>query len=288
MARRAEKRPHQRRDWSLLGRCFLWCLVAALGVTVLVGFDLRLALFVLLIACPVGAVWLYLASERPLPLPVGTCGTTRGRTHNWLAPWYDRCCARMGITDAFRVRLIELSGIHTGDQVLDLGCGTGKLACLAAYRAGESGRVTGIDAAPDMIRLAQQQPIRAAVRPRFEPALAEALPFADGTFDVVLASFLFSALPRDLKGAALHEVSRVLKPGGRLVVADLRRPSGSRSRIAAALFRLSAPARDHLRGQTADILRSGGFEPRLADNWGTLTGIWICAKTAPSGNGGVP
>lgn len=271
------------RNWGLLGRCFLWCLLAGLVAVLLLRFGALVILLLLLVVCPIGALWLYAMSARPLPVPLASCPRTRARTLNWIAPWYERCCSRIGLGHEFRVRLIELAGIREGDHVLDMGCRTGRLACLAASRAGETGRVCGTDAAPDMIRIAREQPVRAALRPRFELAVAEVLPFPDASFDVVLASFLLSALPRDLKLAALGEASRVLKPEGRLVVAEIDRPARLTSRFAGAMLALSGRLRDHVVGKTGEILRSGGFVPRRVGAWRSNVGIWECRKAPLQG-----
>jgi SAM-dependent methyltransferase/GT2 family glycosyltransferase len=106
----------------------------------------------------------------------------------------------------------------TGGAVLDLGCGTGELAESA--RAGGIGVTwTGVDLREEMVRQA------AAAYPwaTFVEASADALPFADGSFDVVIASTLFSSLPSPaLEHAAAAEVTRILRPGGWMVWYDLR------------------------------------------------------------------
>lgn len=276
-------RPH---NWRLIGRCFLWCLLASLAAILLLRLGTTAILLLLFLVCPVAAIWLYLASERPLPVPLTPCPGTRGRTLNGIAPWYERCCTLLGLAHPFRVRLIELSEIREGDHVLDMGCGTGRLACLAAYRAGETGHVYGIDAAPDMIRIARVQQIRAAIRPQFDLALAEALPFANASFDVVLSTFLLSALPEDLKLTALKEAARVLKPDGRLLVADIDCPASVMGRILGAILGLSPKLRGHVRGRTEVFLKSGGFAPLRVGTWGSSVGIWVCRKAASNKGGG--
>ena len=110
-------------------------------------------------------------------------------------------------------RVAKLAGIRTGEHLLDVACGTGVLAREAASQAGPSGFVAGVDASPGMLAVAK------AVAPRIEwrEAKAEALPFPDQRFDAVVSQFglmFFTDRRR-----ALSEMLRVLKRGGRLVVA---------------------------------------------------------------------
>jgi SAM-dependent methyltransferase len=107
----------------------------------------------------------------------------------------------------------EQAGIAKGDRVLDVACGTGALACTAAGRAGAAGAVTGLDASPEMLSVARTQPCAVD----WVEGRAEALPFADARFDAVVSQF--GLMFFDDRVAALREMRRVLRPGGRLVVA---------------------------------------------------------------------
>lgn len=126
-----------------------------------------------------------------------------------------------GKEGALRGTMIDLAGIAPGESVLDVGCGTGTLAIAAKQRVGASGASAGIDASPEMIARAQGKARRAGVEVDFRNAVVEALPFADGTFDAVLATLMLHHLPDDLRRRAIREMRRVLKPGGRLFVVDL-------------------------------------------------------------------
>lgn len=114
-------------------------------------------------------------------------------------------------------RVIDAAGIHPGQKVLDVACGTGVLAREAARRTGPAGSVAGVDLNPGMLAVAART--AAAVSPAIEwrEANVESLPYADDTFDAVVSQFglmFFGDRP-----AALREMCRVLKPGGRLAVA---------------------------------------------------------------------
>lgn len=109
--------------------------------------------------------------------------------------------------------LVRRLGIGPGDVALDVGCGTGNLAIQAA-QAGAS--VTGVDIAPPMIERARRAAEEAGVTAAFAEGDAEALPAADGSFDVVMSSFACMFAPRHRVAAS--EMARVLRPGGRLGV----------------------------------------------------------------------
>lgn len=109
--------------------------------------------------------------------------------------------------------MLELCGDVTGQRVLDLGCGDGRFCRMLASRAA---RVTGIDATEHMVAVARERggPAETYVR-----AAAESLPFGDASFDVVVSYVTLVDIVE--YAAAIHECARVLRAGGRLVVANL-------------------------------------------------------------------
>jgi ubiquinone/menaquinone biosynthesis C-methylase UbiE len=121
--------------------------------------------------------------------------------------------------------VIELANVKPGDRVLDVGCGTGSLSLTAQSYAGPSGKVYGIDAAPEMIEVAKKKASRSGLGVVFEVGLIEKLAFPDATFDVVISRLAMHHLPDDLKRRGLAEILRVLKPGGKFLIADFNPPS---------------------------------------------------------------
>ena len=100
-------------------------------------------------------------------------------------------------------------------DALDVGCGTG---FLSLELAGRGHRVTGIDFAPQMLAEARKKAAGQGVAVRFEEGDAEQLPFAEGSFDLVMTRHVLWTLPHPEQ--AIDEWIRVLRPGGRLVAMD--------------------------------------------------------------------
>ena len=109
--------------------------------------------------------------------------------------------------------LLDRVGPERGHAVLDVACGTGIVARLAAERVGESGQVTGLDRDEAMLAVARANAPRASAPLTWRAGDAQALPFADGIFDVVLCQQGLQFFPDRL--GALREMRRVLAAGGR-------------------------------------------------------------------------
>jgi ubiquinone/menaquinone biosynthesis C-methylase UbiE len=111
--------------------------------------------------------------------------------------------------------LLETAALQPGERVLDLACGTGIVARLAAERVGPAGTIAGLDINPGMLAVARAAaPPAAAIAWHQAPADATALP--DGAFDVVVCQMGLQFFAD--KAAALREAYRVLAPGGRIVL----------------------------------------------------------------------
>lgn len=128
-----------------------------------------------------------------------------------------------------------LGVIRKGEAVLDIGCGAGIDTIVAAMMVGPAGTVAGIDMVPEMLARARENLRMTDLKNViFEEAYGEKLPFADGGFDVVISNGVFNLIPD--KAKALSEVVRVLKPGGRLMMADQilvgELPSAIKARVA--------------------------------------------------------
>ena len=113
----------------------------------------------------------------------------------------------------------SLGPINKGDAVLDIGCGAGVDTIIAAMKAGPTGKSVGIDIVPEMLQRAESNlGLTDLHNVTFRQTSGEDLPFADAAFDAVISNGVINLIPD--KAALLKEVMRVLKPGGRLMLAD--------------------------------------------------------------------
>src|ERR1035437_3566868 len=113
------------------------------------------------------------------------------------------------ITTATAARLVKRAAIHAGQRVLDVACGTGVVAITAA-RLGA--HVTGLDLTPELLEHAPENSPIAAAEIDWHEGDVERIPFADGSFDVVVSQFGHIFAPR--ADVAIAEMLRVLKSGG--------------------------------------------------------------------------
>jgi ubiquinone/menaquinone biosynthesis C-methylase UbiE len=125
---------------------------------------------------------------------------------------------------------LDESGIRDGDAVLEVAVGTG-VAFLEILRRNPSGRNVGVDLTEPMLRRARRKAEQSGVRCELLQADARALPFGDGTFDVVMNNNMLGVVHHEMVARMLSEMLRVLRPGGRLVVVTMKRPRGALSEL---------------------------------------------------------
>ena len=156
-----------------------------------------------------------------------------------------------------RDTLVRLAAPAHGETVLDVGCGTGTLAVAIEAKVAP-GEVHGIDASPQMIAVADGKAAKANLGIDFQVALIEALPFPDGSFDLVTSSLMLHHLPDDLKRAGLAEIRRVLKPDGRFVAMDL--VAESHSPLGHLLSVFGHSSGENVVDKLGPMMRDAGFE----------------------------
>lgn len=168
--------------------------------------------------------------RKPPAQPAGAVQRTPSGFHqeDWqsydpVAETYDRVTAERTAVPAHD--LVSLAGIEPGQRVLDVGTGTGVAAVAAAEIVGPDGLVVGIDPSPRMIALA----VPKHPEPRYVVGEALDLPFGRGTFDAAIGNFVVAQFQR--YETALHDILRVLRPGGRLALSNWAAPEDEFGRV---------------------------------------------------------
>jgi len=182
---------------------------------------------------------------------------------------YDPILALTMRERSFRPAVVAAALARSPETILDIGCGTGTQAAALARHAS----VTGIDADPEILRRARSK----APGVTFIEGTAQALPVDDAAFDCAVTTLVLHHLGPETKRAALGEMARVLRPGGRLVIADWGRPRDPLT--AAGFLALRAldgfePTRDHAAGRIAELVAAAGFaDVRTEQRWRTPWGV---------------
>jgi protein-S-isoprenylcysteine O-methyltransferase Ste14/protein-L-isoaspartate O-methyltransferase len=205
--------------------------------------------------------------------------------HRVLTPLYDLAAWIAGATRIKR-RLLEKAAITPEADVLDVGCGTGTLALMAASQA-PSARIVGLDVDPDILSIARRKVARAGAGVTLAEGSATDPPFAPASFDRVLTTLMLHHLTTPQKRATLAAVRRLLRPGGELHVADFGRPHTALMRLASQTFHLfdgDDATGANLRGELPGLIREAGFaDVEETERWSTPFGTVTFLRAAATG-----
>lgn len=195
----------------------------------------------------------------------------------WLTGAYDRVVRLTTRERTFKHALIAQAGIAAGDRILDVGCGTGTLAIWLKL-AQPGADVRGVDGDPAVLARATAKAVAAGADIQFDQAQSQRLPYDDAQFDGVVSSLFFHHLSPAGKRETARELLRVLRPGGRLHVADWGRAANAVMRLLFVPVQLLdgfGNTQENVAGSLPEILRDAGFEDvvetrRFATSFGTL------------------
>ena len=178
-----------------------------------------------------------------------------------LTPLFDGVVRTTMREQRFKAMLLDQAELRPGQRVLDLGCGTGTLALMAAER--EPGlEVVGLDADPEILARARGKAAAAGAEIQFDQGLSTDLPYEDESFDRVCSMLFFHHLKPADKRRTAAEVARVLRPGGQLHVADFGPPGDPLMHAAFLIVRLfdgREETQEHLNGRLPSIFEEGGL-----------------------------
>ncbi|MFF4618783.1 class I SAM-dependent methyltransferase [Nonomuraea jabiensis] len=162
----------------------------------------------------------------------------------------------LGGRRAAYTRVATAARPRAGERVLDVGCGTGYLSRILAPVVTPSGHVTGVDPSPAMIDYATRH---APANCTYVEGAGQDLPFPDGSFDLVISSLAVHHIPADARPEALRQMFRVLRPGGRLLIAEFRPPANPLARH--LIGALTGPAMRHdPRDLLGTMIPDAGFQ----------------------------
>lgn len=176
----------------------------------------------------------------------------------WLTLWYDPMMRRLFPEEALKTALIAQARIQSGQNVLDMGCGTGTLTLLIKH-AQPNVSVYGLDVDPQVLDIARRKSEQAGETIILQQGTAACLPYPDESFDRVFASLMLHHLTREDKRRALVEAFRVLKPGGELHVADFGKPRDPAMWLISQVVRWVEEVHDNILGLLPVFMAEAGF-----------------------------
>lgn len=175
-----------------------------------------------------------------------------------LTPLYDPVLSWVFQEAQFKQALVNQANIQPGQRVLDLGCGTGTLMLLIK-QAHPTADVMGVDGDVTVLTLARTKAQKTGRPLLLHAAMAFALPYPDQVFDCVLTSLVLHHLTTDNKQRTLHEVYRVLQPGGAFYVLDFGKPHTTLASVISLIVRNFERVADNIQGLLPILMGRAGF-----------------------------
>jgi ubiquinone/menaquinone biosynthesis C-methylase UbiE len=175
---------------------------------------------------------------------------------------YDPVVALTSREAGFKRRLLEHARIKDGESVLDLACGTGTLA-IEIKKERPKAKVSGLDGDRSILQRARQKAKEAGVKIDFQRGLSNELPYDARTFDVVVSTLFFHHLGDEAKADTAEEIRRVLRLGGRVLIADWGRPQDPLMRMMFLNVQLLDGFRNtssNVAGKLPEFLRDAGLK----------------------------
>ena len=167
--------------------------------------------------------------------------------------FYDIYCSLGNLGKNFKRKVVAFARIKDGERVVDLGCGTGVLL-IEAYKKHPGAQFIAVDPDKSVLDLAKPRFEKLGMKVSIYEDYAEKLSLPDNTVDVVISTLTFHHMPNDIKQKASSEIYRILKPGGRAIVADF-----GPGRISPYLFEKREYMEGNVKGLVPVFLKEAGF-----------------------------
>lgn len=184
--------------------------------------------------------------------------------YKWLTPFYDRILNLTFPEKKIKEDLIQQTGLKGNESILDFGCGTGTLSVMIKEEF-PSVILTGIDVDSDVLSIAERKTKQKGLDIVFKKYDGTILPFhEDQRFDIIVSSLVFHHIPTAQKVNILHQIFSVLKPGGKLLIADFGKAKNWYAKIAFGVFR-------RFDGEENTRVNARGLLPKFVANAGFVT-----------------
>lgn len=204
----------------------------------------------------------------------------------WLTRWYDPMMQHLFPEAAIKTALISQANIQPGQNILDMGCGTGTLTLLIKQTQ-PNATVYGLDVDAQVLGIARNKAEQARKTIVLHQGTATCLLYPDGSFDCVFASLMLHHLTQEDKRRALKEAFRILKPGGELHVADFGKPHDRTMRLISLAVRWAEQIHDNVLGLLPVFMEEAGFCPvEETSRYRTVAGalaLYRACKTLENG-----
>lgn len=180
-------------------------------------------------------------------------------TKKWLTPIYDPLLKWGMHENTFKQYLVENMNLQNGQQVLDLGCGTGTLTILIKQHQ-PSIKVFGLDGDPQILEIAKSKSNALHLDIQWDKGMAYAMPYQASFFDRIVSCLVIHHLTAINKLKAFQEVYRVLKADGEFHLLDFGKPRNLLMRMISIPISHMEEAGDNVRGLIPEMLKDAGFK----------------------------
>ena len=186
---------------------------------------------------------------------------TPALAYDFLTPLFDWVLNLLGYGKTFKRLALELAEITDGEQILDIGCGSGTLLIEVKAKYPNADCV-GIDPDEKVLQVAERKLEQASVKARLVQGFAQELPFPPASFDLAISTLIFHHLSTPVKKEAIREIYLILKDKGRFLLADFGQPDSIFTKLLlnlGSIFDGTSNMKDNIVGNLPVFLEEAGF-----------------------------